>query len=112
MKFYRIRQVKNGPLCGLKVWYGKPLDPVTGEELDRGERWQVVVNSEFVDPAKFIIEFDAAGQPIINGEPCDEREYHHLARLHKWAVDHDPMAPEAAPRSPIDLNKLAPIKFA
>ena len=38
--YYRSRQVRRGAWTAVRIWYGPPLDPITGEELDRAPRWQ------------------------------------------------------------------------
>lgn len=42
--FYRCQLVKDGPYVGVKIWFGPPNDPVTGEPLDRSPRFQADVN--------------------------------------------------------------------
>lgn len=47
--FYRIRMVKGGPPCALRIWLGLPIDPATGEEVqERGYRWQCTLNGQRV----------------------------------------------------------------
>jgi len=38
--FYRVRLGADTVAIGIRIWFGAPLDPVTGEEMDRGWRWQ------------------------------------------------------------------------
>jgi len=108
--YYAVRLAKNGPRCGLKVLYGVPNDPVTGEPLDRSPRWQCWLNDESVEPWSVIMELDGVTQqPVINGELIDEAEYKYLCDVSQWASAHAPDSPEANPRRPIDLAAMKPI---
>ena len=55
--FYRMRFGADTVAIGVRIWFGPPLDPVTGEEMDRGWRWQaqgddgVLIDIERVWPA-------------------------------------------------------------
>lgn len=47
--FYRIRLVKGGPYCALRIWLGHGIDPATNEEVqERGFRWQCSLNGQRV----------------------------------------------------------------
>lgn len=96
--FYRGRLVKGGPWVPIRIWFGAPLDPLTGEELDRSHRWQAERNGEFV-------EVDAVW-PFCAADAINEAEYRYLLATNQWAAEHAPDAPEAAPRQKIDLNRL------
>lgn len=107
---YACRLVKDGPRCGVKVWLGPIMDPLTGEELDRGERWQAEINGQSVEPHTVIIEIDGqSGLPVVKGERIDEAEYAHLIAVSDWARLPGVDAPESNPRAPIDLGKIRPI---
>jgi len=47
--FYRIRLIRGGPYCALRIWLGAAIDPATGLEVEeRGYRWQCAVNGQRV----------------------------------------------------------------
>lgn len=41
--FYEMRH-DEGQWVAVEIWYGAPLDPVTGEMLDRSHRWCALVD--------------------------------------------------------------------
>ena len=88
--YYRMRLVMGGPLVGIRIWHGQPLDPITLEPMDRSLRWCAVANGE-------IIEFDRVWPKCI-GDPIDRKEYEYLESLTRHAKAHDPLHPSAAPR--------------
>jgi hypothetical protein len=93
--FYRYRMVKGGHPVGVRIWFGPPLDPVTGEELDRGHRWQATVNRVLTDLDRV--------WPGCGREPIDRAEHDHLCALQAWAIENAPDAPQADPRRPINM---------
>lgn len=99
--FYKGRLVKGGPWVAIRIWFGAPRDPVTGEELDRSHRWQAERNACEVD-------VDAVW-PYCAANRIDKAEHDYLLATHRWAVEHAPNSPEAAPRERIDLNALKPL---
>lgn len=109
--YYAVKLVKNGPRVPVTVWFGNPLDPVTGEEMERAHRWCATRAGKFYDDIyAVIVEFDGlTGQPIVKGERITKAEHDHLLSVIRWAEKHDPSAPEASLRKPIDLHAQAPI---
>lgn len=67
---------------GVRIWFGPPHDPVTGEELDRSWRWQAHFNGEPVD-------FDRVW-PSCTGQPIAETDYNRLCARAEWARQHAP----------------------
>lgn len=109
--FYRVKYTRGGAWCGLKVWHGMPADPITGELLDRSPRWQCEFNGALSDePERWLLHFEPDGSPVIAGEIITENEYKYLLQLHDYARTYDHTMPEAAPLSPVNLRKMAPIK--
>lgn len=104
--FYKRRLVKGGPWTGVKIWFGQPADPWTGELLDRSPRWQSQVGTDDVKGEAETIDL----WTWVAGHPIDEKEYRYLLRLTDWAVKNAPEAPEANPRQPINLL-TAPLPF-
>ena len=102
--YYRRRLVKDGPWVAVKVWKGFPIDPVTGEMLfERPQMWRGLLNGDDVDI------WDV--WPECSGGKISEEEYVFILTRHLWAKVHDPTAPEANPRKPIDRNKMPAIRF-
>lgn len=101
--FYRTRLVKNGVWVPVKITYGPPRDPDTGETLDRSWRWTALRAGEEVDV------FDV--WPGCSGAPITEEEYEFQLADAAWARKYAPIDPKANPRKAVDLNAMAPIKF-
>lgn len=100
--FYRMRMRANSHYVGVRIWFGQPLDPVTGERLDRSLRWQAEVNGRYM-------ELDRVW-PACATDPIEQAEYEHLKGLQDWASDHAPQSALADPRRPLDLL-TAPLVF-
>ena len=64
--FYRMRLRSGGQPVGVRVWFGPPADPVTGEELDRSWRWQATVFDRDEDDMIF---YENQEDRLIDGEP-------------------------------------------
>ncbi len=102
--FYRYRLRSDGVRGGVKIWYGPPFDPVTGEELDRSWRFQASFNGQPVDLER--VWPNCAGDPITE---ADYRRY--VARL-QWAEQHAPESAYADGRKRHDpLSPDAPLPF-
>lgn len=80
--YYRTRLRSGAIRGGVRIWHGAPLDPVTGEEMDRSHRWQAHVNGAYIDLERV--------WPKCADEPIDEAEYAHLCKLSEWADTHAP----------------------
>ncbi len=93
--YFRLRLVAGGPKVGVRLFYGPPLDPVTGEELDRSWRWQAECNGKPIDLDRC--------WPQAGREPIDEAEYQYLTDMARWAERNCPDAPAAQPHRKIDL---------
>lgn len=100
--YYRHRMRSGGHPVGVRIWFGRPLDPVTGEELDRSLRWQAQMNDRS-------IELDRVW-PYCARQPIDEREYRYLAELQAWAEREAPDSPQANPHRKIN-HLTAPLPF-
>lgn len=87
--FYRTRLRSGGMFVGVRIWFGPPHDPDTGEEMDRGWRWQAEANGRYVDLERV--------WPGCAGSPIDEAEYQHLSNLQEWAETNAPRSPIANP---------------
>jgi len=87
--FYQTKLRGDGVQCGIRIWYGQPNDPVTGDLLDRSWRWQARVNGEPVD-------FDRVW-PACAGSPITQKDYRVFVDRQKWAKEHAPKSAYANP---------------
>lgn len=92
--FYRMRLRSGGMLVGVRIWHGAPLDPVTGEELDRSHRWCAAVNGRPYDLERV--------WPACAREPSTAEEYAFLGAQQTWGERHAPDSPQADPTRRID----------
>ena len=92
--FYRGKMRSGGALCGFHIWYGPPLDPVTGEEMDRGHRWQAHCNGSYV-------EIDDVW-PQVAGDRISRADYVKHCDQAGWAKANAPKSALANPRRKTD----------
>lgn len=92
---YRMSLVSKGVPVGVKIWHGPPHDPVTGEELDRGWRWQATANGRPVDLER--------AWPKCADAPIDQAEHDYLTSLQDWGEAHAPSSPQANPKRAVDF---------
>lgn len=93
--YYRMSLVSGGHAVGICIWYGAPLDPLTGEEIDRGHRWQATAN-------RVPIDLDRVW-PACGRSPVDQAEHDYLCSVQRWAAENAPDSAMADPRRRIDL---------
>lgn len=102
--FFRHKLRSRGIVGGVRIWFGAPLDPVTGEELDRSHRWQAEFDGEYV-------EFDDVW-PGCTGEPISEADYRALVNRRTWARKNAPNSAFANPKRKYDpLSSQEPLPF-
>jgi hypothetical protein len=92
--FYRHRLRSGGIAGAVRIWFGPPHDPETGEEMDRSHRWQAEFLGEYV-------EFDECW-PLCAGDPVSEAEYRTLIARQDWARRNLPTSAYADPRRRYD----------
>lgn len=107
--------LRGRPPQPVRILYGPPVDPVTGEQLDRGWRWQMTVNGRaaiFCDeerdddaPVRQILWTDV--WPRCAGDPIPYPEYAYLVGRIAHAEVHDEASPFAAPTRRIDLGQAS-----
>lgn len=68
--FYKTRLVKDGPWCGVQLFWEWPTDPHTGEQLDRSPTMIALVNGE---PRELFDTWVVSAK-----HPISETEYHEL----------------------------------
>lgn len=100
--YYRMRMRSGGVFVGVRIWFGAPLDPIDGTELDRSHRWQAMANDRPIDLARV--------WPKCAADSVDAAEYAHLAKLQSWGEAHAPDSPQANPNKPINFL-TAPLPF-
>lgn len=100
--FYQGKMRSGGVLVGIRLWFGPPCDPVTGEELDRSPRWQAEVNGKYED------DFDRVW-PACARDPITEDQYRFYSARQGWAERNAPDSSFANPRRRHDpLTSLLP----
>lgn len=87
--YYQMRLRSGAVRVGVRIWFGPPLDPVTGEEMDRSHRWQAHVNGSYFDLERV--------WPKCAAEPIDETEYRYLGAIQAVAQQRAPDSPHANP---------------
>jgi hypothetical protein len=92
--FYRMRLRSGGVYVGVSIWHGLPLDPATGDEMDRAPCWNARINGEWAN-----IE---TVWPRCAGDPIGAREYAHLCAQQDWGRKNIPDSAIADPTKRID----------
>ena len=92
----------------VRVWYGAPPDPVTGERMDRSWRWQFEFGGQslecFADQEGNDSDSVLAGfWPKCRDERIDEARYRYLVDRGAWARQHDAYDPFSDRRGRVDL---------
>lgn len=93
--YYRMRLRKGGMHVAVRIWYGPPLDPETGEEMDRSWRFQAEINGRYD-------EIDRVW-PTCAGDPIDEAEARYLIERQRWGEANAPDSPQANPHRKVNL---------
>ena len=107
--YWSAKLVKNGPLIGVKTFWGPPL--VDGEFIDRSPRWQALVRSETTARVILMgdhIPIEVDGVFLRNVTPTTEANYRYLCEHAAYSTAHAPANPDASPTEAIDFNKLTP----
>lgn len=95
---YRVRLVKGGPPVAVRLWFGAPVDPLTGEEMDRAPKWFATVNGqEIVDAFRF--------WPGCAREPISQAAFDHIVERSRTM---DPTDPFFDPKKPVDRSTAKP----
>lgn len=99
---WRRRLVKGGPWVGVITYYACPMDPESGEPMQRSRPLLCQVDGE---QAEAIDQWS-----WIAGQPITPKEYAYLRALGNYAFQFEPNHPAAKPRQPIDLL-TAPLPY-
>jgi hypothetical protein len=102
---YRFRLRSGAVRRGVRIHFGPPCDPITGEELDRGWRWQATLDDgSLVDIERV--------WPVCADDPITEAEYRAYCERHAWAQQNAPQSAYADPRKRVDpLSAATPMLF-
>lgn len=87
----------------VKVWFGPPTDPETGDVMDRCFRWQMSLAGDLLE------DWDRVW-PRCAGEVIDQAEYEYRMARIVYAREEDPDDPYGAVDGQIDLF-TAPLPF-
>lgn len=101
--FYRWRLRGGSVRGGVRIWFGPPCDPVTGEEMDRSHRWQAEFDGEPID-------FDDCW-PACTGESISETDYRAFVARREWAEKNAPNSAYATGRRFDPLSSSNPLPF-
>ena len=102
--YFRHRLRSGSVSVGIRIWFGPPLDPETGEEMDRSLRWQAQANGTQID-------FDRVW-PNCTGNPITQVEYDQLCARQEWAKQNAPDSAYANPSRRADpLSTSHPLPF-
>jgi hypothetical protein len=92
--FYRFRLRSGGVPVGIRIWYGAPHDPETGELMDRSYRWQAHCNGDYID-------FERVW-PYCYTEQITEIDYNRHCAKQMWAQKNAPDDALANPHHKVD----------
>lgn len=86
----------------VRIMFDAPVDPDTGEALDRSPRWRVLIGGVEVDEEPFWlggVQFQTMTDfwPRCKMEPIDAQEYEYRMQRQAWASDYDPYDPFGTP---------------
>ena len=96
---YRIHLRRDGAPCAVRIWFGAPIDPATGEPMSetRGDRWQATLGGAPVEIERV--------WPACAGKPISAEEHDRLAAR---AFTQDTDDPFFDQRKPVDLRTAPP----
>lgn len=105
--FYRWERRGHVPVP-VRVWFGPPRDPATGELLDRSWRWQFEFGGFTLDAFAGAVGFPADSilesfWPRCQAHKIGQSEYRFLLDTAEHAREHDPASPFASTRGKVDL---------
>lgn len=88
--YYEMKLRSGGAICGIHIWHGLPLDPETGEEMDRSPGWNAKVNGRYYLNIERI-------WPSCAETKITKRKYEDHCRRASWAKEHAPQSALANP---------------
>jgi hypothetical protein len=96
---YWRKLVKGGPRVPCIIFVPCPLDPYTGEPLDRPRHLRCLVGDDEADPHE--------QWSWLAGNRISAVDYDLMCAQVAWDRTYAPLSPGANPRLPIDLSQLA-----
>jgi hypothetical protein len=103
--FYRMRIGAGTVSIGIRILFGAPHDPVTGEPLDRSLRWQA-----FADDGE-LLDWDRIW-PACAKHPITEAEFRAKQGRRAWAEQAAPDSAYADRKAKYDpLSRSTPLPF-
>ena len=102
--YFRYRVRSGAVASGVEIRFGAPLDPVTGEPLDRSPRWMAFVDGQYFDDWNWI-------WPACTGEPITEQDYRAFVARREWAEKNAPDSAYATGRRFDPLDSRNPMPF-
>jgi hypothetical protein len=96
---YRLRLTAGAIAVPVRIFFDRPI--VERRKLDRGARWQCVINGRLSDDI-------TKAWPFCSGAPISLLEYRFLLKREAWARRHAPHHPAARPYDAINLDHLEP----
>lgn len=103
--FYKVKLGRDTVLRAVRLEYGAPLDPVTGEVLDRSWRWMAYLDDGYLG------DFDAIW-PQCARNPITEAEFRRCCARVEWARQHAPASAWAERGVKLDpLSMHTPLPF-
>ena len=80
--YYAGQMVRGGPRCPVRIWYGPPIDPETGDVMERSYRWLAERCGAPVDLNEV--------WPWVAQHAISYAQFEGLMRLAEWARETDP----------------------
>lgn len=91
--FYRHRLRAGAVYVAVRIWFGEPREPWTGEVMDRAPRWNASVNGQWIEVEEV--------WPVCADAPISAQEAAYLTSLQAWGAEHGHAA-IADPRRRLD----------
>lgn len=103
--FYRMRLSQGTIAVAIRLWFGPPHDPVTGEEMDRSWRWQAQTHDGELLPLEMV-------WPQCAKSPISEANFVERQNQHQWAQRSAPESAYADRRQKFNiLDPRQPLPF-
>lgn len=99
--YYKMRLRRNGMFVAIRIWFGQPRDPITGDLMDRSLRWQATSNGKPIELERV--------WPQCAADRIDEATARDLIQIQRWGQANGHVA-LADPTRPIDPLK-SPLMF-
>ncbi len=101
--FFKLRMRSGGVFVPAIIFLSCPMDPYTGEQLDRHRCLMAAIGNDEPD-------FEGVDKVWMFGSLIRRSEYLYMQAVKSWAETYAPTAPEASPLEPIDHFRT-PINF-